>query len=53
MKLAVVGTGKVGTSLLHHLAVNELASEIMVMSRHADNAKAAIMQVASAYPAHF
>jgi malate/lactate dehydrogenase len=50
MKVAVVGTGNVGSALLFHLADVPSVEEIMVMNLKNDWSKAAIMDVASANP---
>jgi L-lactate dehydrogenase len=50
MKVAVVGTGNVGSALLLNLADVPLIDEILVMNLNDDWSKAAIMDVASAKP---
>jgi malate/lactate dehydrogenase len=50
MKVAVVGTGNVGSALLIHLADVPSVEEILVMNVEDDWSKAAIMDVASAKP---
>ena len=50
MKVAVVGTGNVGSALLFHLVDVPLIDEILVMNINDDWSKAAIMDVASAKP---
>lgn len=50
MKVAVVGTGNVGSALLLHLADVPSVEEILVMNVEDDWSKAAIMDVASARP---
>ncbi len=50
MIVAVVGTGKVGTSLLHFIVLNSKIYSVLLMSRTEQSAKAAIMQVASVFP---
>jgi malate/lactate dehydrogenase len=50
MKVAVVGTGNVGSALLFHLVDVASVDEILVMNRKEDCSKAAIMDVASAKP---
>jgi len=50
MKVAVVGTGNVGSALLFHLVNVPSVDEILVMSTQDDRSKAAIMDVASAKP---
>lgn len=50
MKIAVVGTGNVGAALLFPLAYNEVVGQVAVISRKAETAMAAIMDVASAFP---
>ena len=50
MKVAVVGTGNVGSALLFNLVDVPLVDEILVMNIEDDWSKAAIMDVASAKP---
>jgi len=50
MKVAVVGTGNVGSALLLHLADVPSVAEILVMNVEDDWSKASIMDVASAKP---
>ena len=50
MKVAVVGTGNVGSALLFHLVDVPSIDEILVMNINDDWSKAAIMDVASAKP---
>jgi malate/lactate dehydrogenase len=50
MKVAVVGTGNVGSALLFHLADVPSVEEILVMNLQNDWSMAAIMDVASANP---
>jgi L-lactate dehydrogenase len=50
MKVAVVGTGNVGSALLFHLADVPSVDEILVMNLQDDWSMAAIMDVASANP---
>ena len=50
MKVAVVGTGNVGSALLFHLVDVPSVDEILVMNIEDNWSKAAIMDVASAKP---
>lgn len=50
MKVAVVGTGNVGSALLFHLVDVPSIDEILVMNVEEDWSKAAITDVASAKP---
>lgn len=50
MKVAVVGTGNVGSGLLYFLSVNAHVDEVCVISRSKGKSRAAIMDVASASP---
>jgi len=51
MRVAVVGTGNVGSALLYFLATSTHVDEVFVMSRSETKSRAAILDVASACPA--
>lgn len=50
MRVAVVGTGNVGSGLLYFLAASPHVDEVLVMSRRWSKSRAAVMDVASARP---
>lgn len=50
MRVAVVGTGNVGSGLLYFLAASPNVDEVLVMSRRWSKSRAAVMDVASARP---
>ena len=50
MKVGIVGSGNVASSLVHYLAGSDLPIETVVSARDQNKAKAAVMDAASAYP---
>ena len=50
MRVAIIGTGNVGSALIHQMAGIKNVAHISIHSRKQDTAMAAILDVASAHP---